>query len=758
MLRRINNFITSIDFTSRGLFVFFLVYLALSSLIVVTDYGVFVKTPIVILNYIVVLGALLTYAVGIKFRDDELTFAVLSVGMSVAGLMIWGLIINFTLPLFGILKPFSAVPLVSSLFILLAVLGYFTFNRNRDGVLKLGGFRFKYEYLFALIPVFILLISLLGTGSLNNTGNNYLLLFLYPSIALYFAYLFLSKKEFPNSVYFSVIYFSALALLFTFSLRGPNILGWDVNEEYQVFTGTLENLRWSMSLYKGLDYNACISITILPTIFKVLTGISSQYIFKLVFQMLFAFLPVSVFVISKKYLNVKYALVSAMLFMSQTWFFEQMPALVRQEIAFLLYAMLLIVLFNVKLSERRKMLLLSIFSVGVVLSHYTTSYILIVVFGSIFLQNILSRKIINKKTNSMAGYILLAVIGFVIFWQVAVTNTGDAFGKFITLKDRRGLEVVATTTAPVTNKELQENIQKNLKLEDSELNTVYYDVVKQFLKKQDVTKYDYIEASDYIPKQIHDRVYSGSIFPGYLDSAILLFGKFFKVFMLVVLPIYGLYVFIRNLLRNRNLEGLDFATLNTVGIVLLSIMVLVPFLQIHYNITRLFLQAFITLSVFVIVGLKDASDKLGVSKILIVGAIALLFLFQSGFIGHFTGGYKRITIDTIPSDFYTFYIHDTEISSAKWLNSILKADDKIQSDNIANLRLQSFGDTNSYNTKVFPLSLRKDSFVYMIRVNVVDKMAVLQYNNISYMYEYPVEYIGNHKNLIYSNGDSIIFR
>ena len=61
---------------------------------------------------------------------------------------------------------------------------------------------------------------------------------------------------------------ASLALLFVASMRSWHVVGWDINAELQVFRLT-EAGYWSMSHLQDA-YNACLSITLLPTIFSSL--------------------------------------------------------------------------------------------------------------------------------------------------------------------------------------------------------------------------------------------------------------------------------------------------------------------------------------------------------------------------------------------------------------------------------------------------------------------------------------------------------
>ncbi len=766
-MKRIKDHILNTDYTAKGMFVFFSAYTLISYIFLNSDISAILKTPITFVNLVVIFGSLISLNIGLVYKDNKLNFSLFSIGLSLVATMFIGLILNYLLPVLGIYSPLSSKILTISIGFITILLAYILYRKNRNLSFRIPDNNFKFISVYSLLPILFLIVSSIGTSRLNSTGENTVILLLAPLISAYYIYLFISKKSFDDSVYISTIFFSALSIILTFSMRGPNIIGWDINEEFQVFSKTLENLRWSMDYYKGLDYNACISITILPTIFQVLTGISPHYIFKFFFQIFFSLLPLSVYSISNKYLSNKLSLLTAFLFISQTWFFEQMPALIRQEIAFYLYSLILIALFSDKLSKKLKYLLVVTLSFGLVISHYTTSYIIIIILGGLFAISYLI-SVFTKKSRDYFALVICVLIGlFVMFWQINITKTGDAFIKLVTLNERKGVDYKEVTEEFVTenskgNKNKPsisiENIKSKLEGQPEKLQEFYIDIVTQYVVEQDKNYFNNIEAAKFIPKAVDDVVYVDSIFPDYVNSIFSILNKVLKLLMYVLAPILGFAYFAYQTYKSRSSNDYSISIITSIGIFLVSLMVAIPFLQIHYNLTRLYLQVFLTLSIFAIILMNYLQQKYHFSSKWLVFTIAFFFMFQTGFIDQFTGGYKRITLNSAPADHYLYLINTSEVYSARWLKKIKKPNEVIQADNMANLRLQSFADSNSNNTKIFPLSMKKDTFVYMITVNLVDNMAFLQYQNQTIKYEYPIDFINSNKNLIYSNQGSRIYR
>ena len=262
-----------------------------------------ITTPIVLFGIIFVLGLL--WEINLKIRSDEVLESVLyAIGLGLAFLMLGGLGINWLLPYLGIAQPLTRLPLTVFFDISTLALSAGVYFFNRDYVLpwKLN-VADSTSLFFGITPVLFVIASVCGAEILNNGGRGTLTIVMLVGIALYVLALMVWGRSFQGWTYVSALYCIGLSLLLMYSLRSSHILGWDINQEYEVFQATLRNLRWSPSYFPGLDYNACISITILPTIFKELTNIPSEYVFKVTFQLLFAVVPLMVYAFAKRYLN-----------------------------------------------------------------------------------------------------------------------------------------------------------------------------------------------------------------------------------------------------------------------------------------------------------------------------------------------------------------------------------------------------------------------------------------------------------------------
>lgn len=148
----------------------------------------------------------------------------------------------------------------------------------------------------ALLPI----ISMLGTIRLNNGGSSVLIETVIVLMAgAIIAYLIKPTLFNVNWLLFNI----ALSLLLSTSMRSSFISGFDISQEFHVFTLTLQQQFWDMKSIPGNTYNACMSITILPSILQKVLNISPELIFKFGAQILFATSALIVYQISRVYTN-----------------------------------------------------------------------------------------------------------------------------------------------------------------------------------------------------------------------------------------------------------------------------------------------------------------------------------------------------------------------------------------------------------------------------------------------------------------------
>ena len=336
-----------------------------------------IARPVLGFWFIVVLPAYLLYTssawrgCGLQERIGYSVCSVLLV------LMVAGLILNEVLPLAGMQHPLGTVPI---LILSDAInLSFYVFrSRNPDRIRWRGTFALfsKEEFRLLVAAVLALVLAVFGANHLNNGASGHVTWISLAIVTLIGIFSIRWLRRSRESVISVVIYLVSLTLLLTTSLRGWYVTGHDIQQEYLVFQLTEFHSHWSMTYFHD-PYNACLSITILPTELGRIVNVDSPYIFKLFFQMIFALCPVMAYGIFRRFFNRGISTLSVAYFLSFPTFFTDEPFLNRQEIGLLFVAVGLLAATNQVWSSRRRQISFAIAGLGIEISHYSTMYVLV---------------------------------------------------------------------------------------------------------------------------------------------------------------------------------------------------------------------------------------------------------------------------------------------------------------------------------------------------------------------------------------------
>ncbi len=303
-------------------------------------------------------------------------------GTSLLGLILIGLVLNTVLPLVGVDRPLQPVVLAfTALVVDLGLLAWWKGLgpvRWADPVVVVRRVRDARVELAQALAVCSVVLAVLGAVRLNNgAGGGVAMVALVLAAASVLA--LMVRPEGSRARDMLCLGLVALSLLLATSLRGWSITGHDIQSEYLTFVMTNDAQRWQMSSWENA-YNACLSLNILPTVLAQATGLSGVVVFKLLLQVVFALVPVMTFLLAGRFLPRRLALAAAVITMSLPTFYTDMPYLVRQEIAFVFLALLLLAA-TAPARRRSRILLMGFFGIGVVLSHYSTTYVMLLGLG-----------------------------------------------------------------------------------------------------------------------------------------------------------------------------------------------------------------------------------------------------------------------------------------------------------------------------------------------------------------------------------------
>lgn len=317
-----------------------------------------------------------------------------SIGLSIAFLMFTGFTINMLYPTFGISKPLSTLPLMITISIILLVMSIISYLGNKDFSISIP---INIKELFSpsvLLLVLLPIMSILGMCIVNFYGNNYILLFL---IILISAIVVLAAFEIiPVKYYPLAIVTIALALVFYGSLITFYIAGeWnDITTEFYYYNLVRANSYWDSTIYGNV--NAMLSVTILPVIFSKVLNIAGEWVYRIIYPLILAFVPLTLYQVYQKLTDAKIAFLSTFFFMAMPTFFTMLPILSRMCIAELYFALLILLLIKKNIALLKRAMLSIICALSLAVSHYGTSYFyMFYILGFIFILFVVEKGHIN---------------------------------------------------------------------------------------------------------------------------------------------------------------------------------------------------------------------------------------------------------------------------------------------------------------------------------------------------------------------------
>ena len=420
------------------------------AIVLLTDIAILLDVPVLrvvfgFLCFTLLPGALILYILKLN-KIGIVEKIVLSVGLSVSFLIFFGFLIDKLYFSLGYATPLSTISLVisfSAAMILFCIIGYKTKTFEKSFIKTIFSEK-KWlqnlnlttaEQAFLIVPILFPALSIFGMYVMNTTDNNIILMFLLFLIPIYVAFVCFFNHKFPKRMYPVVIFLISISLLLLYSLRSNHIIGVDVHGEYRLFQAIFSNLHWNLLGHSTLD--ACLAISLLPSIYQSFLNVNGEYLYKILYTLLFSIAPLIVFVISKKYVDELYAFLASIFFMSQSVFLHT-AANPRTNLAVLFFALAIMVFLSDGIDPLNKRFLFIVFMASVIVSHYSTTYIFFfIMLFSWFSIEMLAKRFTLKKSISLT--MVLLFFGVIFFWYSQVTEV--AFNAGVNFVERTFLNL-----------------------------------------------------------------------------------------------------------------------------------------------------------------------------------------------------------------------------------------------------------------------------------------------------------------------------
>jgi len=370
---------------------------------------------------------------------------VYSVGLSLATLMFIGAFINTLYPSLGISRPISIIPLVITIGIIQLILCVLCYIRNKDhnvSIFIISKHSISSPVVFLCLIPFLAIFGTYFVNFYHNESIVMILIFLIAIVAIFVGFdVFIPKKLYPLA-----IFMIAVSLMFHNSLITMYIWGWDVQYERQLADLVRISGIWDSAL--PTNSNGMLSIIMLAPIYSIISNISSIWVFKIIYPVLFSFVPLCLYRIYQNETDDNTSFISCFFFMSIYTFFAEMFQLGRQEIAEIFFALLILLMVEKDIDKVSRSILLIIFGFSLSVSHYGLSYIfmasLIAVWAILYsLENTKLHSILNKflvstktrdclttnlrylttKNRKISSTFVLLFITFTLTWYLSISNS-----------------------------------------------------------------------------------------------------------------------------------------------------------------------------------------------------------------------------------------------------------------------------------------------------------------------------------------------
>jgi uncharacterized membrane protein len=675
-------------------------------------------------------GFLILQILRLNFKSGANT-VLFSVGLSIAFLMFVGLFVNELYPLVGISKPLSTLPLFVSISTILFAMSFISYRKRNltdDSFLSIPSLS---QVLLASLLTGVPLLAIIG-GWLTNS---FLLLLMVAVISILVILIIFSKRLIPSELFSFVLLVIAVSLLLHRESVSNYFMGWDVFTEYHVFRITASNSLWNATIpftnIFASNFNAMLSVTILPSIYSSLLNIQGEWVFRVIIPLLFSLVPIALYQVFQQQFGKPTAFLSAFYFITFTRFYTLGAA--RQMMGEIFLALLILLMVSKDIVPTKRQILLIIFGFSLIVSHYSLSYIyLFCISITWFFMSLIEKR---KFTSQFAGTRRTISGGFVIF--------------FFTMTLFWYIYVSISPFKTILN--LTNNISSHF----------FADFLNPTARGETISEFV-------------NPILSSLSLAYKIDSLVNKIPYFFIV--------VGIIDFFRHH-EERRFEW-EYAFMVAANASILLMVLVIPHLapaflvDRFYHVTLFFLAAFCILGGKTLFGwilrplrarAKPQRSSRHVNLRPVCVLFVIIFLFKVGFVFEVLGdvpystslSFTRMKASNdyeIKANFYTYYVPEQDVVSATWLSKVATSS-KIYADMISSEKvLRSYGMVIlewkyilSNDSKI-----ERNTYIYLRYLNVVDGVFIDPEGRLSNITGF--SHVFNITNKIYSNGDSEIYR
>lgn len=669
---------------------------------------------------------------------------------SVIVLFACGLLVDLVGPLLGVAAPLRAGPLLTGLEVIclaLVAAGW------RAGAAMNIPWRWPATPAWQVLgPLAVPLVAAAGAARLNNGHSGAVALAAVVLCCVVVAGALVLSASLEKTVLVVVLYAVSLALTWGFSLRGALVYGFDISAEYHAMQQTITTGIWHTG-HVNDAYGAMLSVTVLPAELHAVSGISGLLVFKVLYPAVNAALPVVIFLLASRVVARTWAFAAAAMTLAQQPFFQQMPGLARQEVAIVLFAILVFAVLDKNLPRRAQLPLVALLGLGMTVSHYSTTYFAIAMFAvAIVLQLIVSwlRKLPRFSAPMAVG--LVASVAGAVIWYGLITRSASNVSQLLSAGEGHGLDLL-TGSGGLLARYLQGGAPTTISAAEyaRQAHLHYVAHVPYVHPLSDAAQLSYALQNS----AVHAA-------PVRLQAALSLasLGQLLIEQLLNLIAAAGAIW----LVLSRKTE----VTARQIGLLGLGALVVLVGLRFSgtaaaaYNPERALLQGLVVLGAAVGWVLQATAGSGRRRQLAVLAAstaaVLLLLAYSTEVTRAVFGGGTDTNLANAGQDYDQFDMSSQEVAAAAWLGEQSRAGQLIYADTYAELRLLAVdGARPGMLTDVTPLTINQQAWIYASRMNVVDHTGMAFFNNDAVSFAYPLAFLQSNYDLVYTDGTSEVY-
>ncbi|HEY2402013.1 MAG TPA: DUF2206 domain-containing protein [Steroidobacteraceae bacterium] len=604
-------------------------------------------------------------------------------------------------------------------------------------------------------PVLLALFGAAGALRLNAGHGNQVAALAILAVTGALGVVLLIAPAIDDALLVVVVYASSLSMLWSFALRGDLVYGFDIQNEYYALQQTVTAGIWHV-YHPGDAYGAMLSLTVLPTELHALTGMPALLIFKVVYPMIGALFPVAVFSIARRYLAGRWAFLAAAFVVMQQPFFQEYPALARQEISTALFAALIAAVLevNTAATRRSQWAFISLLSAAMVTSHYSTDYMTIILLSvALVVQFFFSWFRAVPHVNGSLVVTLCVCLGGAFVWYGMLTHSTSNVSQFLSIAATNGLDILPNRSGNL--------ISSYLNGEQSAVLTIAQ--YQKYIANYSAVHMSYVKP---LPNAAHVQYALQAASGSTPASAWPLASHAMNLVSLLVQQLMNLLAGIGALMLSLSKKApMKVRQLGMITLAAMFILVLARFsgtFAAEYNPQRTFLQMLIVLAAAICWPLTGLGRWKIARTVVLAGCVVGVMVSMVGsstledaLLG---GGVADANLANQYADYQEFVVSTQEIASATWLNDEAPAGQLIYADYYGQLRLTSVVNNRpGILDDITPQTIDASSWVYADRTNVLD--GIVSSNTGAYFetYAFPKLFLDENFDTVYTNGISEVF-